>query len=593
MTNVTTTDLVAIDNSSTVTAINTNVHTLRDEFDKVLYKDGREELTDNLNANSQRIYNLGAPVGSNDAVRLSDVADYVASFLPDDARVILEAQRKEIIATSGQTVFSFDFTALAGYTDVYLNGLRLNSTEYSQAGAVITLNTPASNADVIILAGFINGAATTGTFSFLQTGSGATARTALEKLQEAVSVKDFGATGDGTTDDAAAIRAAIAANSGGEIYFPKPAVAYKIGSSLGNIPINTHLRGASKFSTKIRRAYNGGYMANLLDSTTLDSLWFDGDGATYTGGIIDIPVAHGNQSVRDCRFINATGGTPLHFTCTGATDAEASGSRSNWDNIEAWRLDGTSGSNNYAVVHDDPAMVAAGHPISFTHLETGGYDSINFGACNDFYLNNCTLFNLKFSDNSRGIHGVTSRIAGALPYTLKGSGEFIACSWGSAVTIGAAAAYNLMGFFNAGWTDNSANSQTLIYDQLVNSYSPTFYGGGVAFTLGNGSVSGNWVRQGNIIQFQAKCIVGTTTIVPAGVITVSLPEAINAGISAQSDMNGNLNVGGVTYSLGARSASGTSLASLHGANAVMTDASPAVFGGGTVAVIEIGGSFIR
>ncbi len=43
---------------------------------------------------------------------------------------------------------------------------------------------------------------------FLQAGTGAVARTVQSKLRDSVSVKDFGATGDGTTDDTAAIHAA-------------------------------------------------------------------------------------------------------------------------------------------------------------------------------------------------------------------------------------------------------------------------------------------------------------------------------------------------------------------------------------------------
>lgn len=54
-------------------------------------------------------------------------------------------------------------------------------------------------------------------------GTGAVARTVQAKLRESVSVKDFGAVGDGVTDDTAAIQAAIdslGASTGGTIYLP-------------------------------------------------------------------------------------------------------------------------------------------------------------------------------------------------------------------------------------------------------------------------------------------------------------------------------------------------------------------------------------
>jgi hypothetical protein len=56
---------------------------------------------------------------------------------------------------------------------------------------------------------------------FLQTGTGATLRTAKAKMADIVSVKDFGAVGDGVTNDTAAFNLAIAACSTGQsIYVP-------------------------------------------------------------------------------------------------------------------------------------------------------------------------------------------------------------------------------------------------------------------------------------------------------------------------------------------------------------------------------------
>ena len=66
--------------------------------------------------------------------------------------------------------------------------------------------------------------------SFVQSGTGAVSRTAQDKMREFVSVKDFGAVGDGVTDDTAAIQAAINAAVGKPIFVP--AGTYKITTTL-------------------------------------------------------------------------------------------------------------------------------------------------------------------------------------------------------------------------------------------------------------------------------------------------------------------------------------------------------------------------
>jgi hypothetical protein len=79
---------------------------------------------------------------------------------------------------------------------------------------------------------------------FTQSGSGATAETVEDALRRVVWVEQFGAVGDGTTDDATAIQAALDAigSSGGEVRFgPK---TYKITAGLSTNTANIALVGA-------------------------------------------------------------------------------------------------------------------------------------------------------------------------------------------------------------------------------------------------------------------------------------------------------------------------------------------------------------
>lgn len=55
---------------------------------------------------------------------------------------------------------------------------------------------------------------------FIQSGTGAVSRTIQSKLREFISVKDFGATGDGITNDAAAVQLAANAAAGKVLLFP-------------------------------------------------------------------------------------------------------------------------------------------------------------------------------------------------------------------------------------------------------------------------------------------------------------------------------------------------------------------------------------
>ena len=72
---------------------------------------------------------------------------------------------------------------------------------------------------------------------FLQAGVGASARNSQFKMRDIVSVMDFGAVGDGVTDDSGAILAAatyLSSIGGGTVQFPAPAVSYAMNPTYFN-----------------------------------------------------------------------------------------------------------------------------------------------------------------------------------------------------------------------------------------------------------------------------------------------------------------------------------------------------------------------
>lgn len=79
--------------------------------------------------------------------------------------------------------------------------------------------------------------------TFTSSGVGATATTVQAKLRESVSVRDFGAIGDGTTDDSAAILLALTAANGEPVLVPDGSV-FRI-DTLGNttLTVSVHLYG--------------------------------------------------------------------------------------------------------------------------------------------------------------------------------------------------------------------------------------------------------------------------------------------------------------------------------------------------------------
>lgn len=109
-------------------------------------------------------------------------------------------------------------------------------------------------------------------FQYLES-AGATARSYTTVLGElVVSVKDFGAVGDGTTDDTVAVQAAsdrVEARGGGWVYFPKG--TYKVTSAISVDTVGVSWRGAGRGISVIKNFSTTGNAVTINVGSAIDS----------------------------------------------------------------------------------------------------------------------------------------------------------------------------------------------------------------------------------------------------------------------------------------------------------------------------------
>jgi len=239
----------------------------------------------------------------------------MASLTPSPKMQFLDANGNPLVGGKLYTYAAGTTTPLATYTDAGGGTPNTNPVILDSRGeanvwlgsALYKLTLKDANDVLIWTADNVGGAATVSSLSsssgssligFIQSGSGASATTLQEKVRQTISVKDFGAAGDGLTDDTTAIQNALnylatvgySGYQGATLYFPpgkylisstlKPAMA----SGLANIRLvgagvtNTIIEWSG--STDLTQAMFGLYAADVgsVSNSLFDGIRWKGKG---------------------------------------------------------------------------------------------------------------------------------------------------------------------------------------------------------------------------------------------------------------------------------------------------------------------------
>lgn len=120
------------------------------------------------------------------------------------------------------------------------------------------------------------------TSRFLAAGAGAVVRTQQDKGRDTVSVKDYGAVGNGVTNDTAAFTAAIAAAAGRAVYVPATASFYLLTDEL-TLPDGTAIIGDG-YSSVVKQTAREKNIFIAGNNCKISAVRLQGDGVT-SGGV--------------------------------------------------------------------------------------------------------------------------------------------------------------------------------------------------------------------------------------------------------------------------------------------------------------------
>jgi hypothetical protein len=291
--------------------------------------------------------------------------------------------------------------------------------------------------------------------NFLQSGTGAVTRTGQAKMRDVVSVTDFGAVGDGSTDDYTAFNDALTAAAGGCVIVPFASAGYILGSTLA-IPTNTKLH----FLAGRRQ---------LISKTHTNSMYTMGAGCEIEGG--NHRGGTSGAAAGKCFVFSGTdGGQRLsnflantYFNDTILDFGVTAGSQCVVSDCIIARADASGDDGKSAVVIAD-TFTATAYPRHFVNVETGGTASFTTGGCNALHIVGGYIGPMTFSANSRGVEMAATRLGNQSALTVRGANHVLNAGFNPQITVAAnTSAVDIRGYYNTGRPiDNSGRGDNNI-----------------------------------------------------------------------------------------------------------------------------------
>ena len=227
---------------------------------------GGAQFNKTVDLANNRITNVAAPVDSTDAANRA----YVDNRTGGNTEIV-STSYVYYTATQGDTVLTSNvsgvpvFAVSEGLEQIYVNGaLQQTNVDYvTNSTSQITFTQPLLQDDVVAIH-CINNIPVGTELTALYTYPGGVQQTVQDRLEQYVSVKDFGAAGDDVTDDLAAFNAALAALPiGGTLYIPSG--NYRVS---GSIVINQKFRTDIKCAGTIKpHGSFDGYLMTIANTS--------------------------------------------------------------------------------------------------------------------------------------------------------------------------------------------------------------------------------------------------------------------------------------------------------------------------------------